>query len=370
MGKANWDAIVVGAGVFGLSVAFELVRAGGCVLVLDCAAPGGGASGGPVGALAPHPPDAWSAKKAFQRDTLLAAEAWWRAVAEASRVDPSYRRIGRLMPLRTPAERSRAERRRASAAAHWPEGIDWQIVEPDAASPWIAPEACPEGAVRETLTARIAPARALVALQTAVEFGGGAVWGTTTVAATEPGRVRLSEGTWLHADTVVVAAGAGSAPLLEHWLGKGAIRGVKGQAARLLAAVPKGAPVIADEGLWVVPHAGGTVGLGSTSEETWTSEAPDAQIDALLTRAEALCPWLAGAEVVERWAGLRPRAMGPEPIVGVLAPGLVVASAGFKTGWAHAPVVADLVVRLAAGEQIDLPVGIAGPQRIGSLCEI
>jgi hypothetical protein len=76
------------------------------------------------------------------------------------------------------------------------------------------------------------------------------------------------------------------------------------------------------------------VAVGSTSEKTWDRPGPDAGLEALITRARALCPALAQAPVAERWAGIRPRAPGNAPMVGPLAgfDRLIVAAGGYKTG--------------------------------------
>ena len=67
------DITVLGAGIFGLSVAWACQSRGAAVRVVDPAGVAAGASGGIVGALAPHVPERWNAKKAFQLESLLAA---------------------------------------------------------------------------------------------------------------------------------------------------------------------------------------------------------------------------------------------------------------------------------------------------------
>ena len=66
-----------GAGIFGLSVAWACLKRGARVRVVDPGGPGTGSSGGLVGALAPHVPENWNPKKAFQLDSLLMADGFW-----------------------------------------------------------------------------------------------------------------------------------------------------------------------------------------------------------------------------------------------------------------------------------------------------
>ena len=93
------DLIVRGAGVFGLACAWACARRGARVHVVDPQGVGAGASGGVVGALAPHAPGGWNPKKAFQLDSLLMAADWWAAVAAAGGGAPGYARHGRLQPV-------------------------------------------------------------------------------------------------------------------------------------------------------------------------------------------------------------------------------------------------------------------------------
>jgi glycine oxidase len=90
------------------------------------------------------------------------------------------------------------------------------------------------------------------------------------------------------------------------------------------------------------------VTVGSTSETSWTTDGPDAQLDALLEKAVAAVPSLAGAEVVARWAGVRPRASSRAPVLGAWPgrPGHFVANGGFKIGFGMAPKVAEVMADL------------------------
>lgn len=329
---------VAGAGVFGLACAWEGLRRGLAVTVIDPLGPGGGASGGVVGALSPHPPAPWTARKAAQVAALRAAPGWWAGVATAGGLDPAHAAIGRAMPLRDAAARSRAEAQVAAARSHWG-GANWEILDARALPGWLAPEAAPFGLVRETLSARLFPRAAVAALAAAIRARGGEI---------RLGRVALDAAP----RPLVLATGAlGLVPGLPSG-------GVKGQAALLAAEAPPDAPMLYDDGLYVVPQPGGMVAVGSTSETDWTDpQSTDDRLETVIARARALSPALSRALVAERWAGVRPRAALPDPMVGAVPdlPGVFVATGGFRTGLATAPVAAAAVVALVLGEDPALP---------------
>lgn len=100
--------------------------------MIDPLGPGAGSSGGLVGALAPHVPENWNAKKAFQLDALLMAGAFWAEVDAASGLTSGYARTGRLQPL--PDERAvQLARARADGARDlWRGKAIWEVTDPPA----------------------------------------------------------------------------------------------------------------------------------------------------------------------------------------------------------------------------------------------
>ena len=80
---------------------------------------GAGASGGIVGALAPHVPEQWNEKKAFQLESLLMAEGFWGEVARFGGLSPGYARTGRWQPVADAEALARARTRAAGAAQLW-----------------------------------------------------------------------------------------------------------------------------------------------------------------------------------------------------------------------------------------------------------
>lgn len=346
------DVVVIGAGIFGLSVAHACLGLGMRVELREQAVPGSGASGGPVGALAPHVPEAWSAKKAFQLAALTSAPTFWAAVAAESGIDPGYGRIGRLIPLKNAEERARAERRALAAEQRWADAGTWSVINQ---APGIEEAAAPFGLIAETLSARIDPRKAIQALAAAVRSRGAAFRDGHADALPVPG-----------ARATVVAAGAASFPLLAPWLGAACGTGVKGQAARL--GIRIGGPMIQAEGIYIVPHADGTTGVGSTSEDVWQDPAgTDDRLDRVLAQAAVICPALGGAPVLARWSGLRPKARGRDPMAGPVpgAAGLWAATGGFKTGFGLAHQIGRELALAIAGRGSVLPPGFSPDRHLG-----
>lgn len=340
---ARDDLRVRGGGVAGLSVAYEAARRGMKVRLIERARIGAGASGGLIGALAPHAPEGWTAGKEFQLAALLGAEAYWAEVARIGGVDPGYGRLGRLQPIADEAALVLAEERALAARDLWRGEAVWEVIAPPGHG--FVPVSPTGRVIHDTLTARISPRGALASLAAAFVALGGEIEIDPEAPELPQDDVPQEEG------LTVWATGAAGLAALSGDLGRKAGQGVKGQALSL-AFEAKGLPQIYADGLYLVPHADGTVAVGSTSENSFAHEAVDAQCDALLERACAVLPALRGAREVTRWAGVRPRAQSRQPLVGAWPgrPGHVIANGGFKIGFAVAAPVARLVVDLIEGQ--------------------
>jgi glycine oxidase len=322
------DITVMGAGIFGLSVAWSCALRGARVRVID---PGGaGASGGIIGALAPHVPENWNDKKAFQFESLIMARAFWAGVAEASGQSSGYARLGRLQPIADEAALTLANARAATARDLWQGKAEWRVIK--AEGEW-APLSPTGYLIEDTLSARLHPRRACIALVAAIRAAGGEV---LTSGAPE-GRV-------------IWATGVAGLEELSHAHSRSVGSGVKGQGA-LLAFDAASLPQLFADTLHIIPHEDGTTAIGSTSENQYDDPtATDARLDAVIARARAAVPVLAEAPVLARWAGIRPRSRSRAPMLGAhpLRTGEFIANGGFKIGFGMAPkvgqVMADLIL--------------------------
>jgi glycine oxidase len=335
---ARVDVTIRGAGIFGLSIAHALAARGARVQVVDPHGIGAGASGGIVGALAPHVPEAWNAKKAFQLESLLMAEDWWQSVARIGGADPGYGRNGRLQPLADTRAVEAALARGAEAATLWQGRAAWAVI-PATGAAW-EPQSPTALLIHDTLSARIHPRMALAALAAAIRAQGGIIVADAPVAG-----------------VVIHATGTHGLQALSDHLGRTVGGAVKGQA---LALQFDGAtlPQLFIDGLHIVPHADGTVAIGSTSENHWDDPTgTDAQLDTLHAAAIAAIPALANAPVITRWAALRPRAKSRAPVLGPWPDraGHFIANGGFKIGFGMAPKIAEVMADLVLAGTDTIP---------------
>lgn len=338
---ARVDLIVRGGGIFGLSIAWAAARRGAKVRLIETQRIGAGSSGGVVGALSPHVPENWNAKKAFQLQSLLMAQSWWQAVESAAALPTGYARSGRLQPLADAAAVELAQKRAATARDLWQGQAEWRLIpatggawEPASPSGWL---------VHDSLSARLHPRMAAAALVAAIRAKGG--------------EVIIGDGA--DEGPVVWASGLAGLQALSDDLGRTVGDGVKGQAL-LLRHAAETLPQLFVAGLHIIPHADATVAIGSTSEHQWSDPtSTDDQLAALYSAAIAALPVLAGAEVIERWAGVRPRAKSRAPILGHWPgrPGHFVANGGFKIGFGMAPKVAEVMADLVLDGKDGIPEG-------------
>lgn len=334
------DLTIRGAGIFGLSIAWICARRGASVVVVDPKGPGAGASGGIVGALAPHVPENWNDKKAFQLDSLLKAQDFWTQVSEVGEADPGYARTGRLQPIADDRALALARERCAGAAQLWRGQAQWRVMASDAAPAW-RPSSPTGWLIHDTLTARIHPRRSVLALVKAIRALGG------EIVTEAPDR-----------GAVIWATGADGLRALSHQTGKPVGNAVKGQAALLGYDAGPDAPQLFVGGVHFVPHADGTLAIGSTSEREFSHPTEtDSALDALIATARQAMPCLAEAPVLQRWAGLRPRAKSRAPALGPFPdkPGHFVANGGFKIGFGMAPGVAEVMADLVLDGRDQIP---------------
>ena len=331
------EITVRGAGIFGLSIAWACSELGARVQIVDPKGVGGGASGGIVGAMAPHVPENWTFKKAFQFNSLVAAKGFWDKIEDISGTSSGYARLGRIQPVLDSSSLELAHKRAETAKNLWRGLADWRVI---TQKPEWAPTSPTGHWIFDTLTARINPMLACRAIEAALLAKGI----TVTPEAKDKGKVLWATGTHdlFH---------------ISRELGKNFGNGVKGQAV-LFELDRRHQPQIFAEALHFVPHEDGTLAIGSTSERDYETENfVDDQLESLIAKASRIMPELASAKIIARWAALRPRCRSRSLVLGhhPVRKNAFIANGGFKIGFGMAPGLATIMANLMLEDRDEIP---------------
>ncbi len=348
--------------MFGLSIARACLGQGMSVLLIDKQEIGQGASYGLLGALLPHMSERWNEKKEFQFNALKELSEVKNLLEEETGLSIGYDRCGRVVPLGTENLKERHEVRSKEAEILWhgsETGYYHRVFEKDDMGGWLNADLCSFGYAFDNFSARANPRAYCEAAKASVIKRGGKLIENAEVVATqdlgEGAEVTLASGEKISAGVVVLAAGYKSFPMIEQLTGMEELgSGVKGQALIAKVGQKAGLPVLYDRTVYVVPHDDGVCAIGSTTEEEWDDEhSTDARCDEIWAKALNLCPMLEGAEIMQRWAGIRPKATKRDPMIGFLpdSKSIFAATGGFKIGFGLAHALAQVSMERIANLQ-------------------
>ncbi len=352
------DVVVVGGGVIGLTIAYELAGQGRRVAVFDRSQFGSEASWAGAGMLPPGDPAGAKTPEARLR---AASHVRWADLSarllEQTGIDNGFRRCGGIQVL---AGENSAEQLRQwhgeGVIAQLFEDSELRTLEPelnhDITTAYHLPQMCQvrnPRHVKALLAACIQRDVELNPFNSIVDFETD---GERVIA------VRTASGRY-EADQFVVAGGAWSKQLLDRLGIPLSIEPVRGQIA-LLASRPGLLKQVIELGpRYLVPRPDGRILVGSTEEYAGFDKRSSAQgVSGLLQLATRLVPALADAQLERSWAGLRPRSRDGLPYLG-FPPGwsnLIVAAGHFRAGLQLSPATGLVVSELLAGNEPSVPL--------------
>ena len=377
--EKDLDAVVVGAGLIGLSIAFELDRRAISVAVLEASGRiGRGASWVAAGMLAPVGELEFGEPELLEINLASAGmyPDFVGAVESESGMEVDYSRRG---GLHVALDRDEAEALRRVLELQLRLGLESEWLGP-AASRQIEPGLSPglNGAIMAAGDGMVDPRALTSALASALERRRVPVLTSAEVNALEirGGRatgVGLSDGPPVAAGTVIAAGGAETGRA--SWLPEAdrpPVRPVKGQVVEL-----RGDPddpvcerILASERSYIVPRGDGRLVVGATVEEMgFDTSVTAGGIHELLRESYRVLPDIAELEFVGATAGLRPGTPDNLPVVGPTGtPGLLLATGHYRNGILQAPVTAAAVAALiesgaVPGDRANGPMAAAAPAR-------
>jgi glycine oxidase len=363
------SCVVIGGGIIGCSIAWELARRGVRAIVLERSVPGAEASSAAAGILgaqlecaAPGP------LFELARRSRESYAAWAAALGRATGIDVEYRPSG-VLDVAFDARALRALRARFAFQKKLGEPVV-ELGGPKLRSrlPALSPKAA--GAALLPADARVDPPALFRALRIAaersgVEFRSGTYVRRVVVEAGRARGVALDDGSVVAATDVVVAAGSWSSLVEGTALPAGGVTPARGQMAELLLSAPLFSEVIHGPRCYLVPRDDGRVLVGSTLEFVgYRREVTARAVRDLLDAAIELVPALADAQLSRTWSSFRPYVADGLPLIGkACAAGLVIATGHHRNGILLAPVTAQIVSALIRNRRPPLDVSAFSPQR-------
>lgn len=343
--------VVVGAGIIGCAVAYELARRGARVQVLDRRDVGQGATQASAGVLAPYL-EAHAGRPLVELGarSLALYDEFVARVVEDSGSAVQYVRSG---TLEVAADAASFARLQAVARAYEALGVPVELLDAAAlreAEPRLAAHlngglfVRPHGFVGATDLAG--------ALQRAAGAHGVTFTASTAVArvARRGGALSVETGGVVVAcDQVVLAAGSWSGQVVVEDAEAIPVRPVRGQLLHLGWPAQPLTRVVWAAHCYMVPWTDGSVLTGATIEDAGFEERVTvAGVRQLLDRAQAIVPGVGEAWFREARVGLRPATPDELPVVGpsTRLPGLVYATGHYRNGILLAPLTAALVADL------------------------
>ncbi len=363
----SYDVAIIGGGIIGGSIAFELARQKLRVVLLDRQQPGQEASWAAGGMLAPaaeahHLPPLVPLGIA----SLKLYSDFIAAIESVSDCRVGYRKDGALLVFFSPtAERERNEmvtlHRKLGLAAESISTEEAQLFEPALNPAAATVEQLPgEASVdNRALTAAVLAA----AERHGAEMRPGAGVRAVQVEGSRATGV-IADGGKISAGQVIVAAGcySGGISPLERYAPTIPVRG---QMVALRAENVRLSRTLRSPRGYLVPRNDGRIIAGSTLENAgFDKHVTPAGLQQILNAALELVPALASAAILETWSGLRPDTPDHLPVLGPTdLQGLSIATGHYRDGILLAPITAKLAREWVLGEPTTLPIEGFSPLR-------
>ncbi|HYL10583.1 MAG TPA: glycine oxidase ThiO [Candidatus Acidoferrales bacterium] len=342
-----YDVAIIGGGIIGSSIAWELARNKLRVVVLDRQQPGLEASWAAAGILsaAPESPGAFP-MVSLGRASLGLYPEFVAAIEEESRERVGFRPKGTLQAF---FARDAEQELSTLIALHHGLGLaaealrteEARELEPSLSAEVLATALRPEEASVDNRA--LTRATILAAQRAGVEFRAPLRVNGLLREENRCSGVATS-GERIAAGTVVLAAGCFSGEIAGG-ASYAPVRPARGQMVALRAPKVPIERVLWSERVYIVPRDDGRLVAGSTVEYAGFEKGLTAAgLEEILSAAIEIAPALKDAAIEETWSGLRPDSPDHLPILGTTdLEGFLVATGHFRSGILLAPITAKLI---------------------------
>ena len=361
---------IVGAGIIGYAVAYELAARGAQVRLIDPRGLGQGATRASGGILAPHIEGHSPELLRLGMCSLDHYDRFIGRVAADAQSAIEYRRSGTLQVGRTDAEARELE---ATARVLVERGAPHTLVDGSGVrrlEPSLADVRC---GLLVPGHGYVGVATLMAALAAASRRRGARLDLMPVERIEAADRIRVHAGTErIESDAVVIAAGSWSGGIPMAPAGPAPVRPVRGQIVQLRFDLPPLTRVVwgsvSGSAAYLVPWTDGTVLVGATSEDVGFDDTVTAAAVAQLRDAAVqLLPASRTARFIEARAGLRPATPDELPIVGRSSTmrGVYYATGHYRNGVLLAPLTASLVADLVLDGHERAELALMRPDRFG-----
>jgi glycine oxidase len=355
-----YDAIVVGGGVIGGAIAYNLAKRGGKILLLEkdrLASKSSGAAAGMLGAQAEMDAEGslfQLARKSREMFPKLACE-----IKETSGIDIELINKGTLKVALNEQQQQEYKRltaiqQQSGEQADWLTGVEVRRKEP---------------AITEAIKGAIYFANdgQVEATQLTLGFlNSAATCGVVIKEFVEVYDLQLSKGKVIGvvtnegnfaSENVIVAGGAWSNKLLSKTGLELDIYPVKGECFSVATQSQLLTTTVFSPSCYLVPKKGGRIIVGATVKpRTFNQKVTVEGISILIEQAKKLMPSIIEAEWERAWAGIRPQTGDGLPYLGEhpVYKGLFIATGHFRNGILLSPITGEVVADMVEGKPTSL----------------